>query len=201
MITPFNDLLAKTGHSLALLNEDHTCEFFTCGLDGDMDTWLASTARRWQAESFAQVWILSPTSNPDAVHGFFTLSSLQILPGDITRRDRALDPTNRQWVNGLDKAYPAQLIGKFALSADMRGRGFGPLLMACAFDRYLEVASLTGTRFLLVDTRKEKLIRYYQNLGFRMASSQSDKRLYMSTGQVRSNLNQLLSRFAASNNQ
>ncbi|EQM81876.1 N-acetyltransferase [Microbacterium maritypicum] len=161
MSAQFAPFLAGKGLSLRRLDDEHYTDFFDCGHDEAMSSWFCNTARNWQAEDMCAVWVLSPADNESDPLGFFTLSAHQIIPGNIARNDKATDPENRRWANNLRQPYPAQLLGKFALDRSQHGKGLGKMLMLSVYAKHLEAADAAGAKYLVLDAREDRLVRYY----------------------------------------
>ncbi|MCB4208998.1 hypothetical protein [Arthrobacter sp. UM1] len=213
-----NRVLAEKGLQLRALDEDHCLEAFDCGQDPRMTDWFCSTAHRWQQEDLCRVWVISPLDNESKPLGFFTLSAAQIIPAQVARSERAAHSANRPWANALQGAFPALLLGKFALDQDVQGSGLGAMLMLGAFAKHVQASDAAGIKFLILNVREERLVSYYcTEYGFiaststatdpvRTASQSSRRRqsvtpiekksistpLYRSTAAIRADLNAVL---------
>ncbi|MDO5747722.1 MAG: hypothetical protein Q4P66_08730 [Actinomycetaceae bacterium] len=161
------EFLGKRNLNLRILDQDHLIDWFSCGRDTLMDAWLSKHAREWQAENLCQVWVLTNRNTPGDPIGFFTLSSHQVTPASIPKPHRAQVKSNKSWVNNLDQAFPATLLGKFALERNSQGQGFGEVLMLCAYTQHLEAASHSSAKFLVLDVQNDSLAEYYsKRFGF-----------------------------------
>lgn len=188
------DYLNLRGLHLRRLDDEHYLEFFTCGRDDSMDDWLRRHARAWQKENLCSVWVLSTVDNRDQPSAFFTLSAHQIIPSNVDRRHKAAVSSNRPWVNNLDQAFPAQLLGKFAVDKDAQGTGMGTVLMVCVYAQYLEAAHASAAKFLVVDVQQPALVRYYRKqFGFMPAKGSGEMvQMYRPTTAIRQELEQIL---------
>lgn len=186
--------LARKGLQLSLLTDEHLIDFFTCGRDERLDRWLSSTAKPWQNEDMCTVWILTRSARTEVL-GYLTLSSQSIIPTSVERRVRATDPKNRAWVNNLQSAMPATLLGKFAVHEREQGTGLGAVLMACTYSKHVQAASLSGSKFLILDVHNEQLLEYYSAwYGFLEATDQGAlTRLLRPTSAIRRDVTALLS--------
>lgn len=155
-----------------------------------MSKWFCGTALRWQNEDMCAVWVLSPANNESDALGFFTLSAHQIIPGNVDKSDKAAEPSNKAWVNNLQQPYPAQLLGKFALERSQQGSGLGAVLMLCVYAKHVEVAEVSGAKFLVLDARGDKLVQYYrENYGFVRSEFAGDlAQMYRPTAIIRAEL-------------
>lgn len=194
MTHTYDAYLASWDLQLTRLDENHYLDYFECGHDEAMDRWLSETARKWQDEDLCTVWILSKNSAPETPLGFFTLSSHQIVSVNVGRKDKASGAGNREWVNALERPFPAQLLGKFALDADHQGKGLGSMLMLGVYAKHEEVAAVAGAKFLLIDVQEPALVSYYTcKFGFIQASGGSSmSQLYRSTQAIRNDLAEAL---------
>lgn len=137
--------------------------FFDTGRPCGLSQWLSNKARIYQAEDLCQVWVLASCANEDDVLGYFTLSAHSLVTTSVEKSHRAASPQNRGVV-GTHQALPAHLLGKFALDSSVQGRGVGPLLMACVYDRYLLSAQSGGSKLLVLEAREAALVEYYHGV-------------------------------------
>lgn len=141
----------------APLGDTHVIDCLDTGYGNAYGRWLSRNARRFHASGLCRVYVL--TENRDNVaRGFFTLSSHVIVGENLTRSQRGgVSPTHR---------IPAQLLGKFAIAADLQGGVASSVLMFEVFRAYARIASLTATRFLVLDVAVDKIAGFYQSFGF-----------------------------------
>ncbi|WP_297747575.1 hypothetical protein [uncultured Tessaracoccus sp.] len=188
------DYLGQRGLQLRRLDEEHYLEFFTCGRDDSMDDWLQRHARAWQEENLCSVWVLSSIDNLDQPTAFFTLSAHQIIPSNIKRGHKAAVSSNSPWVNNLNQAFPAQLLGKFAVDKDSQSTGTGTVLMVCVYAQHLAAAHASAAKFLVVDVQQPALVQYYRKrFGFVQVESSGEMvRMYRPTTAIRQDLDRIL---------
>lgn len=186
--------LADAGLQLRKMDDDHFVDFFDCGHDAAMDKWFCETALKWQREDMCAVWVLSPLDQPADPLGFFTLSAHQIIPSNVNKAHKAADASNKSWVNNLQKAFPAQLLGKFALDGSQQGKGLGQVLMLCVYAKHLEAADAAGAKFLVVDVQEDDLVSYYsERYGFvRSGFAGEAAQMYRPTSVIRQELADIL---------
>lgn len=175
---------------LRKMDEGHYVDFFDCGRDQAMTQWFCGTALKWQREDMCAVWVLSPANNDTDALGFFTLSAHQIIPGNVRKDHKAVDPANKSWVNGLKNPYPAQLLGKFALDQSQQGKRLGELLMFCAYAKHVEAADAAGAKFLVIDVQEAQLVAYYRDrFGFIQSGLAAEMaQLYRPTSTIRADV-------------
>lgn len=194
MIDRLSKFLAGRSLQLRRLDDEHFINFFDCGRDADMNKWFCQTARKWQREDMCAVWVLSPADNASDPLGFFTLSAHQIIPSNVDRGHKAVDASNKAWVNNVQRPFPAQLLGKFALDHIQQGKGLGQILMTCVYAKHVEVADVAGAKFLVVDVQKDDLVNYYsERFGFVRSGLVGERaQLYRPTSVIRQELDKVL---------
>ena len=182
--------LAGKNLQLRKMDSEHYIDFFDCGRDAALTKWFCDTALRWQNEDMCTVWVLSRANNATDAVGFFTLPAHQIIPGNVAKNERATQPINKPWVNGLLQPFPAQLLGKFALDQSEQGKGVGAVLMLCAYAKHVEVADVSGAKFLVLDARGDKLSSYYcERYGFARSGLAGEMaQMYRPTSAIRAEL-------------
>lgn len=194
MIDHLSAFLADRRLQLRRLDDEHFVDFFDCGRDADMDKWFCQTAMKWQREDMCAVWVLSPADNATDPLGFFTLSAHQVIPSNVDKSHKAVDASNKAWVNNLQQPFPAQLLGKFALDRSQQGKGLGQILMTCVYAKHVEVADVAGVKFLVVDVQEDDLVTYYsEQFGFVRSGLVGEMaQLYRPTSVIRQELDEVL---------
>lgn len=148
------DIEAIGGLQLCLLDGSHSVENFNCGRD-PMNEWLKRTALSNQKRDLSRVHAL--VCGDGIVRGFFTLSPFTLEIEDVDKKDRG----------GVNKGrLHSQLLGRFATDVSVKGNNIGGLLMDLAFEKYLELCSLTTSKFLCLHAKEDWLVGYYKRFGF-----------------------------------
>lgn len=139
------------------LADNHVVDCLDTGYGNVYGRWLALNGRRFHASGLCRVYVLTENTGREA-RGFFTLSSHMILGEGLSRSQRG----------GVSASHgiPAQLLGKFALATDLQGGSVSRILMLEVFKAYARIASLTATRFLVLDVVNNKIADFYQSFGF-----------------------------------
>jgi predicted GNAT family N-acyltransferase len=149
------------GLQLCLLDESHSVENFDCGRE-PMNEWLKRTALSNQKRDLSRVHAL--VCGQGAVRGFFSLSPFTLEIEDVEKRDRG----------GVNKGgLHSQLLGRFATDVSVKGNNIGGLLMDLAFEKYLELCTLTTSKFLCLHAKEEWLVGYYERFGFKCSPSKT----------------------------
>lgn len=151
------------GLQLCLLDESHAVENFDCGRE-PMNEWLKSTALSNQKRDLSRVHAL--VCGAGTVRGFFTLSPHTLTVDDVAKRDRG----------GIKQGgLYSQLLGRFATDLSVKGNNMGALLMDLAFEKYLELCTLTTSKFLCLHAKEDWLIGYYEQFGFKCSPNQASE--------------------------
>lgn len=194
MSVQLDEFLGDQGLQLRKLDEDHLTDWFDCGRDHKMTSWLQRTAHKWQQEDMCTVWALTEDGQPGAVLGFFTLSAHSIVPSNVSKSDRVALPDNGGWMGSIKQPFPATLLGKFAVSEDKQGTGLAKVLMLCAYATHVETADLTGAKFLVLEAQDDRLVDYYRSTYGFVRSSRSGEvaQMYRPTRGIRDDLQAVL---------
>ena len=70
---------------------------------------------------------------------------------------------------------PAYLIARLAVDSKWQGRGIGRMLLFDALDKAIRASSLAGLELVIVEAIDEKVVKFYQGVGFQRFSSSSTK--------------------------
>lgn len=170
------DFEAIGGLQLCLLDETHSVDGFDCGRD-PMNEWLKTSALSNQKRDLSRVHAL--VCGAGVVRGFFSLSPFSLEVENVARRDQG---GIRQ--GGLH----SQLLGRFATDKTVKGNDMGGLLMDLAFEKYLELCTLTTSKFLCLHAKEEWLVGYYERFGFKCSPNQdpeaSTTLMYLKTSAI-----------------
>lgn len=183
---PLDSYLKELGYVCHELEDDDMLDFFDCGHDSTIDEWLCKKAREMHSEDLAKVWILAKTTSPGDPVGFFSLTATELTPESESAKSLFKGKT----ILGVYRAHPALLLGKFALDKAYQGKGIAGLLMLSVYVRAVEVSKICGVRYLLIDTKIEKLLNYYQKeYGFKIL--REGERLYRGVDEIRKDLTEI----------
>jgi predicted GNAT family N-acyltransferase len=124
------------------LASHHNRAAFVC-VDGDLGAYFKERATQDVRRKAAAVFVAVSPSDPDAIMGYYTLSSFSLKLHDIP-------PEHRRKL----AAYPdagTTLLGRLAVDAAFRGQRIGEFLLMDALRRAAAIASEVATVAVVVD--------------------------------------------------
>jgi GNAT superfamily N-acetyltransferase len=137
------------------LSAEHDVSRFTNSVHPSLDQWLRERARSSEGLS-ARTYVICPTSEPDRVAGYFSISTAveqrNTLPSAKLRR-------------GMPEQVPLLLIGRLAVDAQWRGRGVGSALLVDALKRCLAASEIAGARGVIAHAIDEAAVGFYERHG------------------------------------
>lgn len=157
------------GFDIRPLGPDHDRAAFFCG-EEPLDDYLKTRARKEHDLGFCAAFVLSPTTDPVRIAGYYTLSALSIELAGIPEPLRKRFPRY--------PLVPVTLLGRLARSLDYRGKALGELLLMSALDRAQRAAESVGSHAVVVDPLSDGARRFYETYGF-VPLSGGGSRLYL----------------------
>ncbi len=150
------------------LASHHQRANFHCGQSA-LDRYLHKQARQDEKRRVSRVFVATTQDDPNAIVGYYTLSSLSIelneLPTELARK--------------LPRhPIPAALLGRLAVSLTAQGLGIGRMLLADALKRCLAVSDEIAIYALVVDAIDDSARAFYEQYGFRPLSARA-RRLFL----------------------
>lgn len=149
------------------LSSIHNCKGFDCGTP-PLNEWLAKMANQQAKKNIARTFVLVDVAAPEVVLGFYTLAVAEV--------------SNEAFTNPKKhpRRVPVVRLGRFAVAADLQGKGVGEFLLMNALDRIGEISLHAGIAAVVVDAKDEKAAEYYLRYGF-MPSPENPLMLFMMT--------------------
>jgi len=144
------------------LGPRHDRTVFSCGVPA-LDAYLQRQARQDLERKLAAVFVLTPDGK--TVAGFYTLSAHSILAADLPEKYPAKLPRF---------PLPVTLLGRMALSEDLRGRGLGQFLLMHALERAWLGSKQVASWAMVVDA-KAGARQFYLKHDFIALPSQPDR--------------------------
>lgn len=156
---------------IAGLDIGHDVSDFSSG-ESSLDRWLHRYALANQRVGSSRTFVLLESGSP-RVWGYYSLTVASF------ERDQVAPPA----LAGLPSAYevPAVLLARLARDEKRAGAGYGPVLLADAVLRTLNMAENAGIRLLAVHALNERAREWY--LAHDFQPSPVDERLLMLTVQ------------------
>lgn len=139
----------------------HDRAAFRCG-EPTLDAYLQRQATQHQRDGISTPHVLIDIAAPTAILGYYSLSAAQVLLDDLQESDRQRLPRY---------PIPAVRMGRLAVDARQRGRGYGERLIGDAVARCLRLRADLGVRVLLVDALNDRIVEFYEAYGFRRTRS------------------------------
>lgn len=133
--------------------ESHDAAAFESG-ESALDHWLRENAAIEDRRGHSRTWVWTDESG--RLVGYYTLTAHRIARESV--------PTKVG--RGGPREIPAVLIGKLALGRELRGQGWGALLLADALERIVVASQQVAAKLVVVEALNEGVARWYEGLGF-----------------------------------
>lgn len=150
------------------LRDDHDRTAFSCGVE-ELDYYFHRQAGQDLRKRVAAVFVA--IDSKENILGFYTLSAHMLSVGELPE----------SVIKKLPKYpnIPATLLGRLAVSRELRGRGLGEILLMDALKQ-----SLLGTKHVMsaavvVDSKNDHARRFYEKYGFIPLPSQPTRLFYL----------------------
>lgn len=125
---------------------------FDCGVPS-LNSWFKTLALKNQEAGASRTFVT--TTADGAVAGYYSLSSFTI----------ARESSGELGV-GMPDPIPATLIGRLAVDRRVKGVGLGASLLQDATLRAVQVSLQIGSAAIVVHTRDESVVPFYERFGF-----------------------------------
>jgi len=143
------------------LDEDERIETFDCG-DADLDDFIINEAPMYRDALLAVTYVMEQDGIPIA---YFSLANDRVSIQDFDTNTEFNRFRRQRFVNEKRiRSYPAVKVGRFAVSASVRGEGIGSMLLDF-IKAYFIIDNKTGCRFITVDAYRSA-IPFYEKNGF-----------------------------------
>lgn len=138
------------------LNKTHNKESFLCGIDA-LDNYLLTKANQDNKKNVAVTYALT-LHHSHQVLGYYTLSSLGIMPGELPI----------EIIKKLPRypILPAILLGRLAVDKTHQGNKIGKLLLIDALKRSFMISEQIGAIAVIVNAKNKTASDFYQYFGF-----------------------------------
>ncbi|HEU5408469.1 MAG TPA: GNAT family N-acetyltransferase [Nitrospira sp.] len=155
------------------LGGSHDRAAFSCG-SAPLDRYLQTQASQAVEKKLAAVFVL--TEDGKTILGYYTLSSYVLKLTDIP------EAIAKKLTKMGD--VPATLLGRLARSSGVKGKGFGPILLADALKRAFLGSADIASWAVVVDAKDQKAIDFYKENGF-IELPNTPNRLFLPMSSIR----------------
>jgi GNAT superfamily N-acetyltransferase len=138
------------------LRKDHNRVDFSCGVEA-LDRYFHKQASLDFRRNLCVPYVLLETATGPVV-GYYTLSTFSVVPQSLPEKLTGKLPGY--------PAFPAILVGRFAVDLRFRGQGFGEMLLVDALRRCLEISQQVGALAVVVDAKDDAACTFYEHYGF-----------------------------------
>jgi hypothetical protein len=142
----------------------HDRERFDCG-NPKLEWWLRRYARKNHERGACSIEVLVPTSAPEHVIGFISLSASGIATSRAPESIRGFEHLEQ---------IPAVLLGRMGRDIRYRGAGIGDVLLTRAYENVLQASVHVGVAIIVVDAKHGKA-GWYVERGFVPTKDQTDR--------------------------
>ncbi len=156
------------------LGKKHNKAEFNCGVHA-LDNYLQIQASQDMKKKVAVTHVLT-LENSVQVLGYYTLSSIGIVPGELpieVARKLPRYPT-----------LPGVLLGRLARDENFKKAGIGSYLLIDAIKQILNVSNTIGNVAAIVDAKNENAISFYKSFGF-IEFPDNNRRLFLLLSTIR----------------
>jgi GNAT superfamily N-acetyltransferase len=144
----------------AALTSKHIVAEFDCGRP-ELTDWLKDWSRRASDVGTAMTFVVCRGTR--RVVGYFCLSAGAV---DHVINEETGEKIPRGLRQNAIDPVPVIILGRLGVDKTEQGKGLGSALVAEAMKRAAKASRLVGARALLVHALDERLVAYYQSLGF-----------------------------------
>lgn len=155
------------------LSRRHDRTAFRCGAPA-LDRYLRRQAGQDSRRGFARVFVATAADSKKVV-GFYTLSAISVDADKLPQRLARKFPRY---------PVPCVLLGRFAVSHAVRGRGLERLLMVNATQRVVTASESIAIYALRVDAKDDDAKRFHEACGFSSLPS-APLRLFLPLARMR----------------
>ena len=143
-------------HEIVPLSSNHDRSSFDCGVS-ELNAFLKTTARQHIQKGISRTFVLIDQESPASIMGFFTITLCEVMADKLPAAFERKYPKH---------PLPALRLARLAVSQQLKGKGYGGLLLAEAVHRTLLVAEQAGLIGLVVDAKDENAYNFYERYGF-----------------------------------
>lgn len=150
------------------LDDRHDRAAFSCDQE-DLDRYLHRQAGQDMKKRVAAVFVA--TADGKTIDGFYTLSAHMLNLGELPEETAKKLPRYPH--------VPTTLLGRLAVSRDLRGRGLGEFLLMDALRQALVGTRHVASAAVVVDAKNEAARPFYEHHDFMPLPSQPTRLFYL----------------------
>jgi len=147
-----------------MLASHHDRADFTCGVEA-LDRYIRQQASQDVRSGVSAVFILTPGQG--VVSGYYTLSATAVHLAAIPQADARKLPRY--------DLVPATLLGRLAISEDIRGQKLGGVLLLDALKRARSAAREVASWAVIVDAKDDAARAFYERFEFRQVLNEPSR--------------------------
>jgi len=125
-----------------------------------LDRFIHEYAHQALAKGLSKTYVAVDEADETVILGYYTVTTCRIDAG-------ALPDTIAKKLKLPKHELPASLVARLAVSESVKRRGIGELLLMDAMARCARVADEVGGVAIVVDALEEKVVAFYERVGFR----------------------------------
>jgi GNAT superfamily N-acetyltransferase len=134
----------------------HDRTAFDCGKQ-PLNEFLASRAAKHQAQRVSRTFVLTDSSAPKRILGYYSLSNCQIAREELGEQEAKALPRH---------PIPAVMLARLAVDQNQQGKRYGLWLLMDALKRTVLVGQQSGVYALVVNAKDDEAKRFYERCGF-----------------------------------
>jgi GNAT superfamily N-acetyltransferase len=148
--------VAQAPYRTEILGAQHDRAQFSCGVE-PLDRYFQQQAGQDHRRGLAVPYVMVDQATSGVV-GYYTLSSLSILPASLPEAVARRLPRY--------ESLPGILIGRLAVDQRFQGQGVGRALLLDALRRSLDISRQVGAMAVVVDAKDDAARRFYERFAF-----------------------------------
>ena len=178
-----NEIIIPLKRLLEVYGEEKTkilLNSFSCSKNLEVENFLKNTAILFEKLNKSRTYLIFKKGTTDILAYFtLTISILKIVDDDISKKTlKKLDGISKE-----KKEFPVYLIGQLGKNDKFWNEIKGSKILQEAIDTICNANELVGGRVILIETlNNEKLIKFYEENGFKILQRRLDKKVDKNTG-------------------
>lgn len=134
----------------------HDRRAFDCGKP-PLNDFLRTKAARHEAQHVSRTFVLTDSTEPKRILGYYTLSNCQIARQDLSADEARALPRH---------PVPAVMLARLAVDQEQQGKRYGLWLLMDAIKRCALIGQQSGVYALVVDAKDDEAKHFYPRYGF-----------------------------------